>query len=120
MRVNGQRTQDTQGAEGWKEGSQGLHLQQSPSATDGNACGKERRTLTVYIENASQSRTLHLQAETAAEVMVGLFREVPSLNDPKLSLQLFTCPKGSEDRRPLVNSLEGLSQVWATVYLFKH
>lgn len=113
MSNNGQRPQDTKGEQGWKEGSEGLHLQQSPSATDGGSCGEKGWKL-IHLENVSQRRTLHLQADTPAEVIACIFCEIPSLLTPKLTFGFFTKPLGEPERVPL-QSLSQHSEIWVTV-----
>lgn len=118
MNNNGQRTEDTQGEQGWEEGPQGFHLQQSPSATDGGNEG-EKGWKVIHLENASQGRIFRIQADTPAEVMAGIFREVPSLFTPKLTIELFSQAQGTNGRVPLL-TVSNLSEIWATVYLRKH
>ena len=118
MSTNGQRPPDTKAEQRWQEGTQGFHLQQSPSATGGGD-GREKGWKVVHLENASQGRTFYLQAETSEEVMAGIFRESPSLLALNLGIRFFGVPKEVRHRVPL-ESLSNLSEVWASVYLRKH
>ena len=118
MNNNGHRPQDPKGDEGGQEGPQGFHLQQSPSATAGDYDGEKGWKL-IHLENASQGRTLRIQADTQAEVMAAIFREVPSLFDSKLQIKLFSKPVGAVGRVP-IETVFNLFEIWATVYLHKH
>jgi hypothetical protein len=120
MNYNGQRTENSKGGEGGQEGASGYHLQQSPSATDGGDGGKEGHNILIHLENASQRRTLILQANTTAEVKTGIFRAVPSLNCPQIQIELFASPYGSKDRQPILGHLPKQKQLYATLFLVKH
>ncbi len=118
--ANGLRSADTQREERWKEGTQGLNLLQSQSATDGGSGGEEGTQLLVHLENASRKRDILLQANTAEEVMAGIFREVPNLQCPQLWIELFLTPYGSQGRKPLIGVLPKVKELYATLYLRKH
>ena len=120
MSNNGHRPQDKEGTEGKQEGAQGPYLQQSPSATDGGDDGKEGNPVLVHIENASEKRSLLIQANTPEEVKAGIFRAFPSLNCPQLYLEVFSSPYGSKERKPLAGPLLNKQEVYATLYLTKH
>ena len=121
MKPNGQRSENTSREEGRKEGSQGFRLQQSPSATDGSDDRKERsQGLLIHLENSSQDRTILLpKGKTLEDVRQGIFREVPGLSSSKLIVEFFNEPKTSGSRVPL-KVLPSQSELYATVYLFKH
>ena len=120
MSNNGQRPQDSQGAEGRQEGPTGFHLQQSPSATDGGDDGKEGTSVLIHIENSSQRRSLLLEASTTAEVKAGIFRVFPNLNCSSLCMEVFSSPYGSKGREPITGALPKGKELYATLYLAKH
>jgi hypothetical protein len=123
MKPNGQRSENTSREERWQKRPERFHLQQSPSATDGSHDGEERtQSLLVHLENSTKDRTLHLQkAETVEDVRQGIFREIPDLSSNKFVLRFFLTPKGSLERTPIEGSvLPTISELYATVYLFKH
>lgn len=122
MNTQDGRPKDTTGKERIEEGLQAFHLQQSPSATDGSHDRKERNhPLLIHIENSSQNRSFFLQqVKTTEEVRQGLFREVPSLFCEKLTICFFTAPMGSKERIPIQGNLGDITELYATVYLFKH
>lgn len=118
----GRQSENTPRKEREQERFQPLHLQQSPSATDGSDDRKERnQPLLIHIENSSQNRSFFLQqVKTTEEVRQGLFREVPSLFCEKLIIQFFTVSKDSRNRVPIQGVLPNVSELYATVYLYKH
>lgn len=118
--TNGQPATDTSREEGWKEGSQGHHLQQSSSTTDGSSQGEKGRLL-LHIENARDNRSLFVtNARTTEEVRETLFREIPSLDSGKFVIYFYSASKEKRDRAPIEGRLSGISELYATVYLFKH
>lgn len=119
MNPNGQRTEDTSREKRREEGSQGFHLQQSPSATGRSNDGT--KGLLVHIENFNQTQSILLQeAKTIEDVRQGIFREIPSLSSNKLIVQVFVEPKGTANRLPIQGTFLQFSELYATVYLFKH
>ena len=121
MNKDGYSTQNSSRKEGQQEGSEKVCVQQSPCASAGSHDGKEwSQELCVQIENSSKDRTLYLQAKTAEEVRQGIFREIPSLFCDKLCLQFFLEPMSVKGRIPIEGNLPLVSELYATVYLFKH
>jgi hypothetical protein len=119
--ANGQRSQDTQGEQGWQEGSKGLYLQQPSGATDGSTHGEEGRSLIINIENARDAKAFVAHnLKTTEEVRTEIFARYPALNDEKLTLQIFAGRQGSKRREPLEGLLPALEEVWVTIYLRKH
>lgn len=119
--TNGLRSEDTQRKQGWQEGTQGLHLHKSPSATDGGSGGNQGAQLQIHIENTSSPKSLTLyNTKTKEEVMRGIFHVFPELECERFFLELFEAPQRCETRKRVKQNLNSLSEIWATVYLRKH
>ena len=122
MNTNGKRSENTQREEGQQERPKGLHLQQSPSATDGSNDRKERsQSILVHIENSSKERSILLQeAKTLEDLRQGIFREIPAFYSDKFKLVFYQFPKSEPNRVPFQGDLSNLTEIYATVYLYKH
>ncbi len=121
MNKDGYSTENSSRKERQQERTERLYLQQSPSASAGSNDRKEwSQEIRVRIENSSQDRTLYLQAKTTEEVRQRIFREIPSLFCNKLILQLFLEPMSIKGRIPIEGNLPPVSELYATVYLFRH
>jgi hypothetical protein len=119
--ANGQRSQDTQGEQGWQEGSKGLYLQQPSGATDGSTHGEKGRSLIINIENARDAKAFVAHnIKTTEEVRTEIFARYPALNDQKLALHFFSGRQGMKERMALEGILPSLDEVWVTIYLRKH
>lgn len=119
--ANGQRSSDTQGEEGWKEGSKGLYLQQSTCEKDGSTPREKRGCIIVNIENANGIKPFVLyNIKTTEEVRAELFDRFPYMNSNKILVQCFPSRMGTLGRKSLEGEIPAIEEIWVTLYLRKH
>lgn len=121
MIKDGYRPENPQRKERKQERTERCCVQQSPCASAGSIHRDEwNQKVLVRIENSSQDRILLVQAKTTEEVRETLFREIPGLCCNKLFVQFFLDPMTVKGRVPIEGDLSTISEVYATVYLYKH
>lgn len=118
---DGSRTENTSGAEGWKEEVRQEHLQSKKDTSTGK--NPREKVRCIYFENATGIyRPLYLKnIETREELMDAIFTLYPGMNSHMLGFRISPQRMGAINRVYIENKiLEEYDNLYVHLYIRKH